>query len=718
MKRFITGLLLLQFTVGLTFTPQAYPAPEKAGVTFNFVDVELDALAKFISDVTGKNLIFDERVRGKVTIIAPSKLSSDDAFDLFASVLRLKGFALVPSGVNAYKIVPISEARESGVDVVTKRPPINENFIARLISLEHISSDEAVMFLKPMVSRTGYISSFGPGNLLLVVDSGLNIDKIMDMLKYIDQPPVSEEPEVVFLRHSSAETVAALLNQGMQKRVSKGQVERGLAVADKRLNAVVLFGDKGLKDGMKRLITMLDVQAEEMQSTINVYFLENADAEELAKVIQGIMKAPKPARPQARTPGGVAPSPTSPFESLSGIIITPDKATNSLVIVASPADYASLVQVIKQLDRKRKQVFVEAMIVEATLDRLREIGSRWRATALHNDEPVVIGGVGTVDSSTVSTILSGLSGLTVGGLGNYMTVPIVGTDGSSVDLTVPGFAALFSLSEFRGAIDILSSPQILTSDNTEAEIIVGQNVPFISKIERGLTTGDQVPFASIERKDVGITLRLTPQISEGDYVKLEIFQEISAVRESLAGEVTEVGPTTTKRSTKTSVVVRDGQTVVIGGLMEEKDEDTETRVPFLHRIPILGWLFKFKGSSKLKTNLLVFITPHVIKRSEDLARLSNIKEADYARRENIYAPGELMVKFAGDVGPDLALAILTEKEATVIEHFQEENLYRVKLREDLDVKDAVEEFSGVPEVEHAEPNYRISRDRPAGRMRR
>jgi general secretion pathway protein D len=717
MKRFLTGILLLQFLVGLAFPPQAYPAPEKAGVTFNFVDVELDALAKFISDVTGKNLIFDERVRGKVTIIAPSKLSSDDAFDLFASVLRLKGFAMVPSGVNAYKIVPISEARESGVDVVTKRPPINENFIARLISLEHISSDEAVMFLKPMVSRTGYISSFGPGNLLLVVDSGLNIEKIMDMLKYIDQPPVSEEPEVVFLRHSSAETVAALLNQGMQKRVSKGQVERGLAVADKRLNAVVLFGNKGMKDGMKRLIAMLDVQAEEMQSTINVYFLENADAEELSKVIQGIMKAPKPARPQARAPGA-APSPTSPFESLSGIIITPDKATNSLVIVASPADYASLSQVIKQLDRKRKQVYVEAMIVEATVDRLREIGSRWRATALHNNEPVVIGGVGTVDSSTISTILSGLSGLTVGGLGNYMTVPIVGTDGSSIDLTVPGFAALFSLSEFRGAVDILSSPQILTSDNTEAEIIVGQNVPFISKIERGLTTGDQAPFASIERKDVGITLRLTPQISEGDYVKLDIYQEISSVRESLAGEVTEVGPTTSVRSTKTSVVVRDAQTVVIGGLMEEKDEQTETRVPFLHRIPILGWLFKFKGSSKLKTNLLVFITPHVIKRSEDLARLSNLKEADYAKRENIYAPGELLVKFAEDVAPELALAILTEKEATVVEHFQDENLYRVKLREDLDVRDAVEEFSGVPEVEYAEPNYRISRDTPAGRMRR
>jgi len=707
MKRFYWLVFLAVLLFTLSPSRVALSAEAKKGVTFNFVDVDLDSVAKFISEVTGKNFIFDERVRGKVTIIAPTKLSPDDAFNLFTSVLNLKGFSLVPSGVNAYKIVPVAEARESGVEVTVERPPVNENFIARLIPLENISSDDAVAFLKPMVSRTGYISSFGPGNLLLVVDSGLNIERVIDMLRVLDQPPISEEPEVIYLQHSSAETIAALLNQGMQKAIKKGQVERGMAVADKRLNAVVLFGDKGMKDAMKRLIVLLDIRAEELLSTINVYFLENADAEELAKVLQGMVKAPAAAPTRARPGTPPQAEAVSPFESISGIMITPDKATNSLVIVASPADFASLSQIIRQLDRKRKQVFVEAMIVEASVDKLRDLGTRWRATGLHNGEPVAIGGMGTVDSSTVQSILFGLSGLTVGGLGNYMTVPVIGPDGENMDLTVPGFAALFSLNEFQGVVNILSSPQLLTSDNTEAEIIVGENVPFVSKIERGLTTGDQVPFASIERKDVGITLRLTPQISEGSNVKLDIYQEISSVRESLAGEVTEVGPTTTKRATKTSVVVQDGQTVVIGGLMQEREEENVTRVPFLHRIPLLGWLFKFKSTQKVKNNLLVFITPHVIKESEDMAKISALKQRDYARREQIYAEGELMVKFREGTPRDLALAILTDREASVITFFEDTNTYQVRLRKGLNVKKAVKEFSEFPEVEFSEPNYRL-----------
>lgn len=706
MKRYAWFAFLALLLLTPSHSRIALAAEAKTGVTFNFVDVDLDAVAKFISDVTGKNFIFDERVRGKVTIIAPSKLSPDDAFSLFTSVLNLKGFSLVPSGVNAYKIVPVAEARESGVEVTIERPPVNENFIARLIPLENISSDDAVAFLKPMVSRTGYISSFGPGNLLLVVDSGLNIERVFDMLKVLDRPPISEEPEVIYLLNSSAETIAAILNQGMQKAIRKGQVGRGLVVADKRLNAVVLFGDKGMKDAMKRLIALLDIRAEELRSTINVYFLENADAEELAEVLQGMVKAPvAKARPRPGAPPQTQS--VSPFESVSGIMITPDKATNSLVIVASPADFASLSQIIKQLDRKRKQVFVEAMIVEASVDKLRELGSRWRATALHDGEPVAIGGMGTVDASTVQSILFGLSGLTAGGLGNYLTVPIIGPEGENMDLTVPGFAALFSLNEFQGVVNILSSPQILTSDNTEAEIIVGENVPFVSKIERGLTTGDQVPFASIERKDVGITLRLTPQISEGSNVKLDIYQEISSVRESLAGEVTEVGPTTTKRATKTSVVVQDGQTVIIGGLMQEREEENVTRVPFLHRIPLLGWLFKFKSTQKVKNNLLVFITPHVIKESEDMAKISALKQKDYARSEQIYAEGELMVKFTEETPPDLALSILADMEATVIDFFEDTNTYHVRLREGLGVKKAVKKFTKIPEVEFAEPNYRL-----------
>jgi|Deesub1362A_J573_1020465.scaffolds.fasta_scaffold00013_46 general secretion pathway protein D len=671
-------------------------------VTFNFVNVELTAVAKFISEITGKNFIFDDRVRGKVTIIAPSRLSIDDAYSLFTSVLKLKGFTLVPSGVDAYKIVPASEARRLGVEITVERPPVNESYIARLIPLKYISSDDALRFIQPVVSKDGHISSFGPGNLLFVVDSGLNVEKILSILEVIDQPPLSEEPDVVFLRHSSAESIARILNEGMS-RVKKPTAGQAKAVADQRLNAVVLFGNKGAKEAMRRLIALLDVPSKETQGTINVYFLENADAEELAGVLERLLKAPQTSR---KAPKGQP----SPFESISGITITPDKATNALVIVASPADYRSLVQVIKQLDKRRKQVFVEAMIVEASIDKLRELGAKWRAIGRNKGEPVFVAGVGTVDSATIQTIISGLAGLTVGGMGNFMTVPITQADGTQTDITIPGFAALFSLSEFKDAVNVLSTPQILTSDNTEAEIVVGENVPFISKRERDITTTNTV-LSSIERKDVGITLRITPQITEGDYVRLDIYQEISSVKEPPAAIaesiLTSVGPTTTKRSTKTSVIVKNRQTVVIGGLMQEKQETIVSKVPILGDIPILGWLFKHKSVSKRKTNLIVFLTPHIIEDSEELQRITSEKQDEFARKQKQYAEGELLVKFKPDVTEQEALNLISEKGAEVIKFFEDLRIYHVKIREGLTVEDALEEFLSLPEVEYAEPNYKM-----------
>jgi general secretion pathway protein D len=701
MRKTVCNLLVFCL-IAISFTHAA--AAKKDRVTFNFVDVDLGAVAKFVSDVTGKNFIFDERVRGKITIIAPSPLRDDDAFNLFTSVLKLKGFTLIPSGVDAYKIVPASEARQSGVEITTDRPPINESYIVRLIHLKHISSDEAMRFLKPVISKNGHLSSFGPGNLLLLVDSGLNVQKVLDIVASIDLPPLSEEPEVVFLRHSSADTMARMLTGGMTKAPRKGAVGvQARAVADERLNAVVLFGTRRQKDAMKRLIGLVDVPAEEEQSTINVYFLENADAEEIAKILQNLT------RTQARgpkTPPGAKG--VSPFQTVSGLSITPDKATNSLVVVASPADYRSLVQIIKQLDKRRRQVYVEAMIVEAFIDKLKELGAKWRAAATEKGEPVVVGGVGNVETSTMQSILTGLSGLTVGGMGNYMTdIPVVQPDGSTKYLNVPGFAAIFSLSEFKGAVNVLSSPQILTSDNTEAEIVVGKNVPFITRKDMA-TTG--ALSSAIERKNVGITLNITPQITQGDYVKLDIYQEISSLKEEVEAQaveiLTNVGPTTIKRSTKTTVVVKDDQTVVISGLMQEEESDTMTRVPLLHRIPLLGWLFKYKSHKKEKTNLLVFITPHIIKDAEELAQITELKKLEFAQKERMYVEGELLVKFNPDVSEEQALNIISKEKATVMEDLGE-GLYHIKLKKRQDVEDGIEEFLDHPEVKHAEPSYKL-----------
>lgn len=715
MKNVTKWPLWVSLLLVILLASSAFAETKKAEkVTFNFVDVDLPTITKFISDITKKNFIFDERVKGKITIIAPSKLGADEAFNLFTSVLELKGFTVVPSGVDVYKIIPSSEAKQRGTEISKDKQPVNESYIARLIALQHISSEDALKFVQPIVSKDGYASAFGPGNLLLVIDAGLNIEKILSIIDMIDQPSMREGPEIVFLKFSSADTVAKLLTEGMRK--SRGgapqpiAVDETKAVADPRLNAVVLFGDKGARESMKSLIALLDIPSPDALGRINVYFLENADATDLTKVLEGFVKGAKPQQQQA-APGAV---PVTPFEAAGGISITADKASNALIIVASPADYQSLSQVIKQLDKRRRQVYVEAMIVEASMDKLRDLGVKWRATAMKGGQPVAIGGFGTIDQTAIQGIVQGLQGASLGGLGNFLNVPLTSTntDGSitTTTLKVPGFAALFNLNDFKDVINVLSTPQILTSDNKEAEILVGENVPFITQSaqQTSVTTATTGTILnSITRQDVGIILRITPQITEGDHVKLDIYEEISSVKNQPDVLTISVGPTLTKRSTKTAVVVKDGQTVVIGGLMQEQDEDTVTKMPVLGDIPVLGWLFTQKHTTKNKTNLLVFLTPVVVKGPERLAEITTNKQREFAVAESRYVQAELLVKFKDGVTDERAREIIALQGATVIRLLEAVKVYHIRLKEGQAVEDAVKTFSALPEVQYAEPNYSI-----------
>jgi general secretion pathway protein D len=693
-------------------------------VTFNFVDVDISVVVKFISDITKKNFVFDDRVKGSITIIAPSKLSVDEAFSLFTSILELKGFTVIPSG-KVYKIVPVAQAKQSGTVILKEGvQPVSDAYITRLIPLQSISASKALSFLQPLISRDGHISSFGPGNMLMLVDSSTNIEKILLIIESIDKAG-TEEPELILLKYANAEDVVKIISEALTLSArTPSSAYRGLkpgepvaavsaeeakasVFADTRLNAVVLIADKQEKESIKRMIALLDIPLPEATSKINVYFLEYADATEISKVLEGMLTgiSSQTKTSQSAQPGQSA---KSPFEPGGKVIISPDKATNSLVIVASPADYRNLVQVVKQLDRKRKQVYVEVMIVEASIDRLQEIGSKWRIIAEKDGEPVFVSGFGQIDTSAVQGIISGLTGFTTGGMGNFLDIPVTTVDANgkytTTTLTVPGFAALFNLNEFRGAINVLSTPQILTSDNKEAEIVVGENVPFISQKESD-PARDQSVFTSIERKDVGITLRLTPQIAEGDYVKLDIYQEISALKQEPTLVVLTVGPTTTKRSTKTSVVVKDNQTVVIGGLMQEREEENINKMPILGDIPLIGWLFKNKSVDKTKTNLLVFITPHIVKEAAQLSQLTNTKQTDFARAENMYAQGELLIQFKDSTDEKRITEILSAEGASVISVLKPTGPHHIKLKNGQDVKDAIEVFQTYGEVVYAEPNY-------------
>lgn len=631
---YIAILIAIFFLTAIPSTSGAAEKSKEQTISFNFVDVEIPTLIKFISEITGNNFIFDERIKGSITIIAPTELSIEESFTLFTSILGLKGYTIIPSGKKTYKIMPSSFAKQSGEIATGETISVNEGYITKLLPVNNIKVEESLEFLRPLVSKDGHISAFGPSNMLLVVDSAVNIEKIASILNEIDHPPTREEPP-----------------------------------------------------------------------KINVYPLENADATELANVLQGLVNSAKTLK-QTDARGQITPLPVS----VAKVSVTPDKATNSLIIIASPSDYQNLIQVISLLDNQRKQVFVEAMIIEASIDKLKELGTKWRAIARANGDPVAIGGFGNMNTTSLLSLISGLSGFSAGGMGNFMSIPLtnIASDGSvtSSDLTVPGFSVLFGMSDFQDAVNVLSTPQILTSDNEEAEIVVGENVPFISKRERDLTTNNTV-LNSIERKDVGITLRITPQITEGDYVKLNLYQEISSVKDASDAILTSVGPTTTKRSTKTSVIVKDAQTVVIGGLMQEKEEKIITKVPLLGDIPVLGLLFKFKTVSKNKTNLLVFLTPHIVKESSQLTKITRDKKTSFATRENQRVEGELMVKFKDDIPAGRAEEIISGEGASVIKYIKEINVYHVKLKPQQKVDDAVKNFISFPEVLYAEPNYRI-----------
>jgi general secretion pathway protein D len=535
----------------------------------------------------------------------------------------MKGFTVVPSGVNAYSIIPTSEAKQKGLKFDKEKRPVNASYAARLIPLKYISAGEVMKLVQPMISKDGYISVFGPGNLLLVIDSGTNISNLVTIIDAIDRPS-------------------------------------------------------------------------ETRGSINIYFLENADATELSKVLETLTKSAQTQPQRGQLSGGSA------FESVSGITITPDKASNALIIVASPSDYQNILPIIKNLDKRRRQVFVEVMIAEISMNKLLQMGTQWRAAALNNGKPVFIAGVGTVDTSTISSIVTGLTGLTMGGLANYFTIPQSFISGATADVTAPGLAVLLSLSDFRDAVNVLSTPQILTSDNKEAQIMVGENVPFIASRERDITTTNTV-LSSINRQDVGITLKITPQISEGDYIKLDIYQEISALQGGQSENIlTSIGPTITKRSTKTSVVVKDKQTVVIGGLMQDRDEQTTTKVPFFGDIPLIGWLFKYKTTQKAKTNLLVFLTPHVVTQAEHLGRLSRDKLNDFTRKEKLYIEDELLVTFKSGVTEKTAQDVIARQRATIIK-IMKDNTYHIRLKEGTNFEEATDQFSALPEVQKTEP---------------
>lgn len=611
------------------------------GVVLNFNEVDISTMVKFISDLTGKNFVLDDRVKGKISVYSPSKLSNEEAYNVFVSVLELKGFTVVQSG-KVGKIIPSASAKQSGFTLLPsgQQAPVNENYIAQVNKLENISAQEALAFLQPMISKDGHISAFGPGNLILMVDSSLNIRKLQNILHTIDTERTREGPEIIYLKNAAAEGVAATVKQWLAGSDTRpaGQpaaaavIGSGTVLADQRLNALLVFGNDNVKKSVRELVEKLDVQLPETNSKVNVYYLENTDATEMAKVLDGVVKGISAQATAPGQPGAAAPQ-ASPFEG-GKITVTPDKGSNSLVILASPNDYGNLVQVIKKLDRRSKQVFVQVIIAEISLNKTRDLGVQAGAFAAGALTKYLQGG-GLYDPfGTFGQILGSTS--TGSGLSNLIANQL--TDPSKLKPVTA--VALIQALDTNGLVNVLSTPNILTSDNKEAEITVGENVPFQGSSTQSTFGTTQ----SVERKDIGINLKIKPQISEGDYIRLDINQEISAVAPSKGQAIDLV---TTKRAAKTSVVVKDNETVVIGGLIQDQENDVVSKVPFLGDIPGLGWLFKTTNKVRSKTNLMILLIPHIVKEAADLAAVTDEQRAKFGDAAKRVDPVDIQKEISG-----------------------------------------------------------------------
>ncbi|MEE8574877.1 MAG: secretin N-terminal domain-containing protein, partial [Thermodesulfobacteriota bacterium] len=441
----LSFMLALPFHSGAAATKPAGAADkvgkadkaDKAGsekLTVNFVDVDITTLVRFISDSTGKNFVYDDRLKGKVTIIAPTPLDRDEAFNLFTSILALKGFATVFTG-KVYKIVPGNLVRQSSVEVLGADTPLvetNEGYIARLIPLKHTTAHEFMPVLKPLISTDGYISAFAQSNALLIQDTALNLKKILKIIEMVDVEQKSSMPEIVLLKHADVEEIKSILTASAAggARGGKAPQRQGGAgsvkfVADKRLNAVIIFGERKDIERYKKLIAKLDVPSEGSSSRINVYYLENAEAKEIAEVLKGLVgdnksrggqsanQIQRAGRPMPVPPPGIQ-GVISQTELSGKIAITPHEATNSIIIMAAPESYATLKRVIEMLDRRPKQVFVEAMIMEVSISDALELGSKWRTSATDDGKVLAVGGLGNVDTGTVANLLTGIAGFTLG----------------------------------------------------------------------------------------------------------------------------------------------------------------------------------------------------------------------------------------------------------------------------------------------------------------
>ncbi|UCH00970.1 MAG: type II secretion system secretin GspD, partial [Deltaproteobacteria bacterium] len=495
-----------------------------------------------------------------------------------------------------------------------------DKVVTQLIPLDYANPDELKKLFAPLISKSSMIASYPPTRMLIVTDVLSNIKRLLRIVREIDVVGIGEEISVIPLEHAPASDLSKSLVSVFQRQVRAPKKGAPISppvriVADERTNCLITLATEDDTIRIKELIELLDKEIPRGEGDIHVYYLQNANAEDLVKVLAAI-----PSKGEREARKGKAPVISKE------VSIVADKATNSLIIKAKKHDYLILEDIIKKLDIPRRMVYLEALIMEVNVDKEFRLGVEWRAiedTGSHEGRTIVTFGASIPRDSSFPTIdpttgtASFPTGLSLGVLGEGITIG---------DILFPNIGALLRAFQKDSDVHILSTPQILTTDNEEAEIKVGENVPYLTRQETTTEIGAR-EFANYEYRDVGVTLKITPQISQERFVRLKIFEEVIKLK---AG-TTEFTPTTLKRSAETTVIVKDKYTVVIGGIIGETTERGTYKVPCLGDIPALGWLFKSISRDQNKTNLFIFVTPHIIETPIEAEKIYKEKKEEMDR---------------------------------------------------------------------------------------
>ncbi len=609
-RSLLTTLLAALLVFGAAGPSSAQPA-SGARITPNFKDADITQVIEAVAAATGRNIIVDPRVRAQVTMLSSTPMTPDAFYEAFLALLQVHGFVAAPSG-DVLKIIPDANSRTMpGNDLPDRLSATSDEIVTQVVSVTNVSAAQLVAILRPLMPQNAHLAAYPSSNMLILADRANNVNRMLRIIRRIDQSSDADIEVVAMQNASAVEVVRTMTALNPAQASAEGGMSPLRVVADDRSNSILLAGDKTQRLRARTLIAYLDTPLASGGDT-RVRYLRYADAEKIAAKLKEQV--------QGVTAGAPAAGTTTSASADRSTIIWAEPETNALVITAPAKTMNSLMAVIDKLDIRRAQVIVEAIIVEVSADKSAELGVNWLIDGSNADNAVggfiePVGGVSIVDLARAATDPTTLTSVPRG-----TTVGVGRLGSGGVD-----FAAVLRALRGDSTTNIIATPSIVTMDNQEAEIKVAQEVPFVTGqyTSTGGNTGNNLnPFQTIQRQEVGTILKITPQINEGDSVMLKIEQESSSIAATSSGAVDLV---TNKRTISTHVLIEDGGTVVLGGLIQDSQTGGEQRVPFLGRIPVVGEAFKSRSAKKTKTNLMVFIQPRILRDGLDAAFETNQK---------------------------------------------------------------------------------------------